>query len=112
MTKIDDWKPEVGMEVFIVPNWVRRSPMIDTISKVGKKYFYVGKYNPQKYSIETKEEENRQYSSQSHCYRCESDYNRVVELQNRRRAIECNIRKLTDEQVDQVYEWITTNTPQ
>lgn len=108
---IDDWKPEVGMEVYIVPTWVRRPPHLDTVTKVGKKYFYIGKHCQQRYSIETKAEDNGEYSSQSYCYRCEADYNRVVGLQNKRREIERNIRALTDEQVDQVYEWITANAP-
>ena len=112
MTKIDDWKPEVGMEVYIVPSWNRRPPYVDTITKVGKKYFYIGMYCQRRYSIETKAEDNGEYSSRSHCYRCEADYNRSVELQNKRREIERNIRRLTDEQVDQVYEWINTNAPQ
>lgn len=112
MTKIDDWKPEVGMEVFIVSSWNRRPPYVDTITKVGKKYFYIGMYCQQRYSIETKAEDNGGYSSQSYCYRSEADYNRVVELQNKRREIEHNLRKLTDEQIDQVYDWINANTPQ
>lgn len=109
MKQIDYWTPKVGMEVFIVPNWTRRSPMVDTITKVGKKYFYVGRYCREKYSIETKDEENGELSSQSHCYRCEADYNRVVELREKRREIERNIHKLTAEQVDKVYEWLFNN---
>lgn len=110
MEKIDDWKPEVGMEVFVVLTWGRRKPFVERISKVDKKYFYTGKFQQTKYSIETKDEENGQCSSQSHCYRCEADYNRVIELQNKRRDIERSLHKLTEDQVDQVYEWITTNT--
>ena len=110
MTKIDDWKPEVGMEVFIVPidnRW--RSSYNAIIDKVAKKYFYIGR---ERFFIETKVRDCGEYASDAHCYRCEADYNRAVELQNKRREIERNIRNLTDEQVDQVYEWITTNTPQ
>lgn len=91
MTKIDDWKPEVGMEVYIVPNWDRRKSTTATISKVGKKYFYVGKNGYARYSIDSKYEDNGEYSSRSHCYRCEADYNRVVELQKKRLEIERNI---------------------
>lgn len=109
MEQIDDWKPEVGMEVFIVPTWARRSPKVETITKVGKKYFYVGKFYREKYSIETKDEENGVYSSQSHCYRCEADYNRIVKLREKRREIERNISKLTAEQVDKGYEWLFNN---
>ena len=110
MTNIDDWKPEVGMEVFIVPydgRWGK--PYKEVIDKVAKKYFYVGR---DRFYIKSRERYCGEYSPDAHCYRCEADYNRSVELRNKRREIERNIRRLTDEQVDQVYEWITSNTPQ
>ena len=108
MAKINDWKPEVGMEVLIVPNDTRYPGTKGKIEKVARKYFYIGR---SRFYIDTKAEDNGDYSSWSHVYRTESDYNRIVELRNKRRVIERNIRKLTDEQVDQVYEWITPNIP-
>lgn len=108
MRQIDDWKPEVGMEVFIVPTDNRwRAAHKAVIDKVAKKYFYTG---GERFYIDSKKRDCGEYSSDAHCYRSEADYNRAVELQNKRREIERNIHKLTDEQVDQVYEWITTNT--
>lgn len=109
MANIDDWKPEVGIEVFIVPSDTGRKPRTDTIAKVGKKYFYVGKNFMTQYFINTKNENNGEYRSQSHCYRCEADFLHVVELRDKRQYIERNIYKLTDEQVKMVYEWIKSN---
>lgn len=106
MSSEDNWTPEVGMEVFIVPNWGICSPYPEVITKVGRKYFYVGKWNERKYSIETKEEDNGEYSSQSYCYRSEADYKRSEELKEKRREIGRNIHRLPAEYIDHVYELI------
>ena len=111
MAKINDWKPEVGMDVCLVPIYGHRvSPRIEKITKVGRQYFYVGTgFRQERFDIRTKNHDTR-YASMYHCYRSEDDYNRVVELQDKRNDIARYIHKLTDEQVDQVYGWITTNT--
>lgn len=111
---IDDWKPEVGMEVYIHPTFGNRGiPQTEKITKVGRTLFYVGEnYRELKFYIDSKDQNAGQYSSTLHCYRSEEHYKRFVELQNKRREIERNIHKLTDEQVDKVYEWITSNPPQ
>lgn len=96
------------MEVFVVPRDNRwRAAHKAVIDKVAKKYFYTGR---DRFHIDTKMRDCGWYASDAHCYRSEADYNRAVELKDKRCKIERNISKLTDEQVDQVYEWITTNT--
>lgn len=105
---IHDWKPEVGMEVFIVPTWERRNPYKSNITRIGKKYFYVnnGGYFERKYHIDCKYEYAGEYSSQSRCYKSESDYKRECELIEMRREVERNIQYLNDEQVEIVFNWI------
>ena len=107
MASIDDWKPEEEMEVFVVPYDSRRPPFHAVVTKVARRYFYV---DDRKFSIDTKDENSGEYSPWSHCYLNKHRYQRSVELQTMRHEIERNVDKLTDEQVDQVYEWITTNT--
>lgn len=109
MASIYDWKPEVGMEVYIVPYDTRSKPRTGTIAKVGRRYFYVGEVCPARYFVDTKHECRGECFSRSSCYRCEADYRRAVELKDKRREIERSAHKLADEQVDAVYEWIKSN---
>lgn len=102
---IHDWKPEVGMEVFIASDSTRRAGRKDRITKVGRTYFYVGTWN-RKFSIETKVESTG-YGAQSICYRSEEDYNRHMEIQKHRQYVEYHLQgKLTDEQIEIIYGWI------
>lgn len=55
MANINDWKPEVGMEVFIVPFDRRYPPTKGKIDKVARKYFYV---NRRRFFINSKSEDN------------------------------------------------------
>ena len=102
----DNWIPEIGMEVFIVPNYKRDKPYKAKIEKVGRKYFHTYR---SRFFISTKNEESGEYDSQSHCYRSEGDYKRKIELDKKRHDIAHSVDRLTDEQVDKVYEWIMTN---
>ena len=106
MASVDDWKPEEGMEVFIVPNDTRYKPRVETITKVARKYFYTQGYCT-RYFIETKNEDNGgNRFSLSHCYRSEDDYRRVLEIREKKLIIAQSVYKLTGEQIDMVYEWI------
>lgn len=100
-----DWKPEVGMKVYIMPRDIGRSAYKDTITKVGKKCFYVGTWN-QKYDIDTKERVDRDYGGDKVCYRSEEDYKAHQAQKERRKTVEWNVSRLSDEQIDVVYEWI------
>lgn len=98
-----DWKPEVGMEVFVAPCDTRNRPYKDTITKVGRSYFYVGRWK--KFDIRTKHQ-SIDVGSDSVCYRTEEDYKARQAQIERRKAVEKNIGRLTDEQMDIVYEMI------
>lgn len=108
MGSIDDWKPEVGMDVYLAPfNGRRADKRIDKITKVGRHYFYVGDgFLKERFYIESKNQDSR-FFPVYHCYRSEEDYKRFLVLQEKRRYIERNIYNLTDEQVVKVYELIT-----
>lgn len=111
MKSIDDWKPEVGMEVYIHPTYHNRSKARTVkITKVGRTLFYVSYGFPElKFYISTKDENAGQYSSSWHCYRSKSDHDRSEALKEKRLFVEKYVHKLTDEQVDTVFGWITNN---
>lgn len=106
-----DWKPEVGMKVYVVYNNFSAKSFYDTISKVGRKYFYVGEFNC-KYDIDSKEEREG-HVTHSYCYLCEEDYLREKEYKekynNIRRTVEESAYWLNDEQAVIAYNWIKQN---
>ena len=67
-------KPEVGMEVFVVPSNRRQKSYIDTITKVGWKFVELKCYK-RRFLIDTWRIADGQYSSQGTCYPSEQHYN-------------------------------------
>ena len=113
MAKIDEWKPEVGKQVFLcdIARPLTR-PTKAVVVKVGRTCFYV-KYGCVRtcFYIESKKQNDRHYN-QYHCYRSEEDIRYKVKVDAMRRELWRNIDLLTDEQIVQVYDMIESNTTQ
>lgn len=101
---IYDWKPEVGMEVYVVPYYAREEPFVGKVTKVGHKYFEVKSYL--KFNNIDKQNRRDGYTPDYRCYRSKADYDHERDINLKRNFIKVRMDKLTDEQVNMVFDWV------
>lgn len=102
---MENWKPKVGDEVYIVPNDTRDAPRYVTITKVGRLYAEYGDYWC-KINLSDMAITMRNYGYQGYVYKSKQDYMRHLELIEKGRYIKDNLHKLTDEQIETVYNML------
>lgn len=96
-----NWKPEIGMTVYVVPVDKRYEPFSDKINKVGRKYFTT--YRNIRFDIKTKDDSTEIYFAQHICFNSKESYDKYISYTEMRHFIEFNIRKLPLKYVKSVY---------
>ncbi|WP_289026429.1 hypothetical protein [uncultured Flavonifractor sp.] len=110
---------EAGMQVFLQPTGnlarMKRQPRHGTISKIGRKYFYVdmGVRQTEKFSLETFENVNEDCNSAWVLWESEASYQRWLGHCEKFRSIRdffrrCRAEDVPSKVLDRVYELVQT----
>lgn len=104
---VKDWKPVKGMTVYVVPDDGRDKPSVGEIDSIGRKYFSV-KVDAQtlKFDLDYK---NKSEWPAAVCYQSEERYRESIELYQKIQTIQNEAHRLTPDQINTIFNWITEN---